>query len=85
MIAALKDTLLEMAGSKKFLVLLSTVIAWLALKLGWHVDQDAIDRLLVVVSAYLVGQGIADKGKGAAEVAAANDNKPAAPAAKEAA
>ncbi len=60
-------------------------IAWAVLKLGWHVDQDTIYLLLGFVGTYILGQGIADHGKSAAEatasatvaiakIQAANDN-----------
>lgn len=64
---AFVSTLAELAGSKKSIVLLGSVIAWVALKLGWHVDQNTIDRYLALAASYLLGQGIADHGKGAAE------------------
>lgn len=64
------DTIGELAGSKKFLVLLSSVITWVALRLGWHVDQTTINYYLGLVAAFLVAQGVADHGKGKAEVEA---------------
>jgi hypothetical protein len=62
--------LVEFAGSTKFQVLLASIVAWIALKLGWHVDQAQIDRLLALVASYLVAQGVTDHGKGKAQVEA---------------
>ncbi len=67
MLAALEDTLVELFGSKKFLILLGSMATWLVAHFGWHVDQGTIDRFLAVVSAALVAQGVADHGKPAAE------------------
>lgn len=71
---AFLDTLLELLGSKKFLTFLGLCVGWLCLKLGWNVDQVTIDHYLMVGSALLLGQGITDHGKAAAEIRAANDN-----------
>jgi hypothetical protein len=62
--------LVELAGSTKFQVLAASLVAWIALKLGWHVDQAQIDRLLALVASYLVAQGVTDHGKGKAQVEA---------------
>jgi hypothetical protein len=65
---AFVGTLAELVGSKKALVLFASIGAWVALKLGWHVDEATIETYLkFVLAPYLVGQGIADHGKGAAE------------------
>lgn len=69
--AALQGALLELAGSKKFLVFLATMIAAGAARIGWHVDPNALAPYLAVAGAYIVGQGIADHGKSAAQIAAA--------------
>ena len=71
MMAALKSTLLEILGSKKALVLIATAGASLAARLGWHVTEADLEPYLIIVSGYLVGQGIADHGKEAATVTAA--------------
>lgn len=73
---ALKDVLVELFGSKKFLVLLATVLVVGIAKLlailhvTATVTVDDLMPYLVLISGYLVGQGIADKGKEAAKIQA---------------
>ena len=62
--------LVELAGSAKFQVLIASVVTWIVLKLGWHVDQAQIDRLLALAGTYLMAQGVADHGKARALVEA---------------
>ena len=69
--SSLYTVLVELAGSAKFQVLVASIIAWIALKLGWHVDQAQIDRLLALVGSYLLAQGVADHGVSRAKVEAA--------------
>lgn len=73
--AAIKPTLLDMLSSKKSLAALSLILvqagasllAWLRIG-GWEVDQAAVDRIIALGVAYIVGQGIADHGVSAAKV-----------------
>lgn len=67
MLQALGSTLVELAGSKKAILLLATVVAAITAKVGWHVDAATIDRYLELAGAFIVAQGIADHGKGAEE------------------
>ena len=67
MIDALKDAL----TSKKFLAtILGAVLAAVGSALG--LDEATVTKMTGRVSAYLVGQGLADQGKSAAIVSAAS-------------
>jgi len=72
---AFRDVLVELAGSKKFLVFVATAIALGAAKLGWNVSESTVEQFVALVVAYLVGQGIADHGKEAAKQSAIIDAK----------
>jgi hypothetical protein len=73
MLDAFKSTILELLGSKKFLLLVAGLIAWALARLGFNVDQAQIDRGLELLGALIVAQGVADHGKPAAEAKAAAD------------
>lgn len=65
------DVLKKLLGSRKFLVLLASGIALLITKyLKVQVDEDTVLQFVILIGGYLVGQGIADVGKGAAKVEA---------------
>lgn len=70
MIKALYSTLVEICDSKKALAVIATLISAAVAHLHWDVSPDAILPYLGLAAAYVVGQGIADHGKGAAEVIA---------------
>lgn len=57
-----------MLSSKKAIAALLATAAAIAGKLGFQLDTDAILVITSPLIAYIVGQGIADHGKGAAEV-----------------
>lgn len=59
----------DLFASKKFLVALVSVIAHVAGRYGFDVDQEAMITILSPLYAYIVGQGIADHGKPAMEAA----------------
>ena len=61
----------ELFASKKFLVFLAGVLTLIASKLGLNLDPDTLNGVIALTAAYVVGQGIADHGKGAAQVNAA--------------
>ena len=74
---AIKDVLKELLTSKKALALLAAAIVWGLAQAGIVATPTDILPLLGVISAYLVGQGIADKGKEAVkELAKAQAGKP---------
>jgi hypothetical protein len=64
-------TLKDLFSSKKFLVLLSALIVYVASRFGFDVKAETADKMLALVGVYLLGQGIADHGKGAVQIAAA--------------
>lgn len=57
--------------SKKFLVAVIACIVWIIGKLGVHLDNDALLGAVTPLWAFVIGQGIADHGKGAAKIDAA--------------
>lgn len=66
----MKEILYELFASKKFLAALAGCVATLCAKLGWQVPTDTILAALSPLIAYIVAQGIADHGKGSAQVEA---------------
>lgn len=63
------DLLRKLLSSRKFLVMMATCIGLLITKVfKVQVDQATILEFLGVVAAWLIAQGIADKGKEAAKV-----------------
>ena len=57
------STLRELAGSKKFVVFLVTVLVVLASRFGLDLGPETAERIVHLAIAYLVGQGVADFGK----------------------
>jgi hypothetical protein len=57
--------------SKKFLVMLSGIVVFVASRLSHALDPADVDRVLALIASYIVGQGIADHGKEAAKISAA--------------
>ena len=60
----------DLFASKKFLVMLSSIVIYSASRFGLDVPPDACDKFLGLVAAWLVGQGVADHGKEAAKLSA---------------
>lgn len=58
----------DLFSSKKFIVLLVSLIVYLASRFGLEVKQSELEPLIAMVGAWLVGQGISDAGKGAAKM-----------------
>lgn len=54
--------------SKKFLVAVLACVVWLVGKLGVHLDNDALLGAVTPLWTYVLGQGIADHGKGTAKI-----------------
>lgn len=72
------QTVRDLLASKKFLVALVAVLAHLAGRFGFEVDQEAMITILSPLYAYIVGQGIADHGKPAMLAAREDRTEPAA-------
>ena len=53
----------DLFGSKKFLVSFLSVVAHVAGRYGFDVDQEAMLTILSPLYAYIVGQGIADSAR----------------------
>jgi len=58
-------------SSKKFLVMLAGIVLASANKLGLDLDPELVNQILALVGVYIVGQGIADRGKEAAKTSSA--------------
>lgn len=57
-------TFKELADSKKFIVFLVTVILVLSNRFGLNLETEAVQKVVYLAVAYLVGQGIADVANG---------------------
>ncbi len=68
--STIKNLLLGFIGSKKFVAMVAGMVVTLLAKYKFNVDQTTVEGLIGIVMAYVLGQGIADHGKGAAEVQA---------------
>tara|TARA_R110002110_G_scaffold123748_1_gene300618 strand:- start:295 stop:495 length:201 start_codon:yes stop_codon:yes gene_type:complete len=50
-------------SSKKFVAMITGVIATLVGKIGFDVPTETINQVVALVGTYVVGQGVADHGK----------------------
>lgn len=65
------DLIKKLFASQKFIVLLVSAIGLLITKIfKVQVDPATITEFVILIGGYLIGQGIADNGKGAAKVQA---------------
>ena len=60
----------ELLTSKKALAAVSGVIIAAAARYGLNLPEDAVNQILAPIVAYIVGQGLADFGKGAKTISA---------------
>jgi hypothetical protein len=67
-----KQALLDLFGSKKFLAVLTAILVYAAGRFGLDVDPATLDRIFAALMVYVGAQGIADHGKSAAEIEAAS-------------
>ncbi len=85
MFADFLSTLREFATSKKFIATVGGILITQAAKRGLNLPPESVNQITAVVIAYIVGQGVADHGKAAAQIdavsAAAARNEPEAMAA----
>lgn len=65
----LKEVIKALFSSKKFVAALVAMVVWLAGKLGLHLSTEVVSGAIAPLLTYIVGQGIADQGKPAAQVA----------------
>lgn len=64
----MKETLLDLFTSKKFLAATTAIAVYLAGRFGFDLDTAALDRIYAAFLVYVGAQAVADHGKGAAEV-----------------
>jgi hypothetical protein len=64
----MKEALLRLAGSMKFWTLVLTLLGCLAAKYGFEVDAETYWSIVGLGTALLIGQGLTDQGKAAAQV-----------------
>ena len=63
-------TVKALLSSKKFIAALIAALVWLGGKVGLHVDSETMAGIVGPIVAYVLGQGIADHGKEAAQITA---------------
>jgi hypothetical protein len=66
----MKSTLIDLFTSKKFLAAAAAIIIYVGGRFGFDVDPAALDRIFAALLVYVGAQGVADVGKGAAQVRA---------------
>lgn len=69
------EVLKQMLASKKFVATLIGVVITLVGKVGFDIDHETAAMIVGLVSAYVLGQGLADNGKAAASIEAAASEK----------
>jgi len=57
------EVLKELLKSKKFIAMLVGVLTVLLGKVGLDLDEETLTKIVGLVAAYVLGQGIADHGK----------------------
>jgi hypothetical protein len=67
----MRQTLIDLFTSKKFLAAVTAVVVYAAGRFGFDVDTATLDRIFAAFLVYIGAQGVADHGKGAEEVRAA--------------
>lgn len=72
----MKQTLLDLFTSKKFLAALTAVIIYVAGRFGFDLDPAVLDRIFAAFLVYVGAQGVADVGKSAAQVNAVSTSAP---------
>jgi hypothetical protein len=64
----MKRAVIGLVASKKFLVALAASTVFVVGRCGLELNTEALDRVCLVMVAFIVAQGIADHGKEAAKV-----------------
>ena len=57
------DVIKSLFSSKKFVAMITGVVATLIGKIGWDVSTETINQVVALVGTYILGQGVADHGK----------------------
>lgn len=60
----------DLLASKKFLASLVAMLCWAAARFGFAVDPVQATELIVPLVGFVLAQGVADHGKGAAQITA---------------
>lgn len=69
----MRQTLIDLFTSKKFLAALTAIVVYVAGRFGFNVDPAKLDPIWQILVVYIGAQGVADLGKGSAQVRAAAD------------
>ncbi len=64
----MRQVLLDLLTSKKFLAALTAIVVYLAGHFGLHADPVVLDHIWQALLVYVGAQGIADVGKSAAQI-----------------
>jgi NAD(P)H-dependent FMN reductase len=65
----MKQTLIDLISSKKFLAAVTATAVYVGGRLGLRVDEQLLDHVYWALLAYVGAQGVADAGKSAAIIA----------------
>jgi hypothetical protein len=71
-------TIKALLSSKKFVAALIAALVWLGGKVGLHVDTETMAGIVGPIVMYVLGQGVADAGKTAAQITADSKAAPSA-------
>ena len=69
----MKQTLIDLFTSKKFLATLTALVVYVAGRFGLNIDPARLDPVWQILLVYVGAQGVADLGKSSAKVTAAAD------------
>ena len=64
----MQSVLKDMFSSKKFIATMIGVVITLAAKIGFDIDHETAAMIVGLISAYILGQGVADAGKSKAQI-----------------
>lgn len=72
-LVSLWSTLGELFTSKKFLVVLTSIVSYVGVRVGTNVDPAEAQRVLALVGGWVLAQGVHDAGKAKAQIEAKVD------------
>jgi uncharacterized membrane protein (DUF441 family) len=72
----MNDLIRNLINSKKFIAAIVGFIVAAGARVGLHLDPTTVATLVSPFIAYIIGQGMADKGKHAAEITALAEISP---------
>lgn len=70
------DLIKSLLNSKKFIAAIIAAIVAIGARYGLNIDPELIRELVAIFVAYIIGQGLADRGKAAAQITAMAEISP---------